>query len=260
MFIGGLNWETTDEGLKQYFSQFGRVSHCTIMREAGTNRSRGFAFLAFAEPATVNVVMVKEHFLDGKMIDPKRAIPRGDSANAATSRCFVGSVPQSATSEVFRKTFEPFGTLTECNMLLDGATGRPRGFGFVSFTDEASAQKCMGSQPLYINGEQIEVKRAQPRGDARKTSATDGERRPLRRDGGSGSYGADGLGGSPAQQQQAAPLGGAVAGAFDPHAMAAMFQQTGWGANFNPLLMQQMMMGGMGMMPGIGGMPGMQGM
>ena len=38
------------------------------MREAGTNRSRGFAFLAFAEPATVNVVMVKEHFLDGKMV------------------------------------------------------------------------------------------------------------------------------------------------------------------------------------------------
>ena len=44
------------------------MSHCTIMREAGTNRSRGFAFLAFAEPATVNVVMVKEHFLDGKMV------------------------------------------------------------------------------------------------------------------------------------------------------------------------------------------------
>ena len=88
MFIGGLNWDTTDgsystcfvecalrasdcllsiEGLKNYFEQFGRVEACTIMRDP-TGRSRCFAFLTFEDPASVNAVMVREHFLDGKVV------------------------------------------------------------------------------------------------------------------------------------------------------------------------------------------------
>ncbi len=84
MFIGGLNWDTTDgiyltidstfvteacyiEGLRDYFSQFGKVDACTIMRDAA-GRSRCFAFLTFEEPASVNAVMVREHVLDGKIV------------------------------------------------------------------------------------------------------------------------------------------------------------------------------------------------
>lgn len=85
MFIGGLNWETTDrmkhmsyvwtlvadldlESLKDYFSQFGEVQECTVMRDSATGRSRGFGFLTFRDPKTVNTVMVKEHYLDGKIV------------------------------------------------------------------------------------------------------------------------------------------------------------------------------------------------
>jgi RNA-binding protein Musashi len=87
MFIGGLNWETTDgtlakhervvqlpeilmllESLREYFSQFGEVVECTVMRDSATGRSRGFGFLTFKDAKTVNIVMVKEHFLDGKIV------------------------------------------------------------------------------------------------------------------------------------------------------------------------------------------------
>ena len=85
MFIGGLNWETTDrmylyiphsaksnrgitESLKDYFSQFGEVVECTVMRDGASGRSRGFGFLTFKDARTVNIVMVKEHYLDGKIV------------------------------------------------------------------------------------------------------------------------------------------------------------------------------------------------
>lgn len=86
MFIGGLNWETTDrmqpnrfrkcakltklpvESLKDYFSKFGEVQDVTVMRDGATGRSRGFGFLTFKDPKTVNIVMVKEHHLDGKIV------------------------------------------------------------------------------------------------------------------------------------------------------------------------------------------------
>lgn len=56
------------ESLHDYFSQFGDVLECTVMRDGGTGRSRGFGFLTFKDPKTVNIVMVKEHYLDGKIV------------------------------------------------------------------------------------------------------------------------------------------------------------------------------------------------
>lgn len=55
------------DSLRNYFSQFGKVDACTIMRDQD-GRSRCFAFLTFEEPASVNAVMVREHFLDGKIV------------------------------------------------------------------------------------------------------------------------------------------------------------------------------------------------
>lgn len=56
------------DSLKDYFSQFGEVSECTVMRDSATGRSRGFGFLTFKDPKCVNIVMVKEHYLDGKIV------------------------------------------------------------------------------------------------------------------------------------------------------------------------------------------------
>ncbi len=41
------------------------------MRDGATGRSRGFGFLTFKDPKTVNIVMVKEHYLDGKIVSDK---------------------------------------------------------------------------------------------------------------------------------------------------------------------------------------------
>lgn len=59
---------TLVESLRDYFSQFGEVVECTVMRDSATGRSRGFGFLTFKDAKTVNIVMVKEHFLDGKIV------------------------------------------------------------------------------------------------------------------------------------------------------------------------------------------------
>lgn len=70
LFIISSDWHSTKtvcvEGLRKYFEQFGTVEACTIMRD-GSGRSRCFAFLTFEDPASVNAVMVREHYLDGKI-------------------------------------------------------------------------------------------------------------------------------------------------------------------------------------------------
>ncbi|KAL2132555.1 hypothetical protein VTI74DRAFT_3639 [Chaetomium olivicolor] len=164
MFIGGLNWETTDQSLRDYFSQFGEVVECTVMRDGATGRSRGFGFLTFKDPKTVNIVMVKEHYLDGKIIDPKRAIPRDEQEK--TSKIFVGGVSQETTDHEFREYFAQFGRVVDATLMMDKDTGRPRGFGFVTFESEAGVEACLAAN-LEIHGKPIEVKKAQPRGNLR---------------------------------------------------------------------------------------------
>jgi len=77
MFIGGLSWQTTPEGLKEYFSKFGEIAEVMVMKDPTTRRSRGFGFVTFADVTGVDKVLAQTaHDLDGKKIDPKVAFPR----------------------------------------------------------------------------------------------------------------------------------------------------------------------------------------
>jgi len=38
LFIGGLSYSTTDESLREYFSQFGDLIDCVVMKDATTKR------------------------------------------------------------------------------------------------------------------------------------------------------------------------------------------------------------------------------
>jgi len=259
------------------------------MRDGATGRSRGFGFLTFKDPKTVNTVMVKEHFLDGKIvrtspcvtspaaqaelgtlsqgaveqkrylrrdrkIDPKRAIPRDEQEK--TSKIFVGGVSQEATEEDFKKFFTQFGRVVDATLMMDKDTGRPRGFGFVTFDGEAAVDRCLEHHPLEILGKPIEVKKAQPRG---KMGEEDDSARAGR---GRGKFGRDDRfgndGGSQSSQsgqnsQSQGGVAGAAAGGMTPQMMAQYWQRM---QQYFSMMQQQMaaaaMGGGMG-----GGMGGM---
>ncbi|KAM0745682.1 hypothetical protein T439DRAFT_295024 [Meredithblackwellia eburnea MCA 4105] len=142
MFVGGLNWDTTDDALRAYFSQFGRITHSTIMRDVESGRSRGFAFLTFENPESVNTVMSREHYLDGKTIDPKRAIPR-NSAEPKTDKLFVRALPLQCTPDSFREFWRQFGEVTDATLMMDKETGRHRGFGFVNYANREDVEKVL---------------------------------------------------------------------------------------------------------------------
>ena len=44
LFIGGLSWDTTIEGLRNFFSKFGEVVDVSVMTDRNTGRSRGQPF------------------------------------------------------------------------------------------------------------------------------------------------------------------------------------------------------------------------
>jgi cold-inducible RNA-binding protein len=49
LFVGGLSWNTTDDGLKEAFSRFGAVVEAKVVTDRETGRSRGFGFVTYQE-------------------------------------------------------------------------------------------------------------------------------------------------------------------------------------------------------------------
>lgn len=142
-----------------------------------------------------------------------------------------------------------FGRVVDATLMIDKDTGRPRGFGFVTFDSEAAVENAL-SRPLEILGKPIEVKKAQPRGNLRDEDR--GGRRG--RDGGGFQNMNQGGGGPDSQQGGGGQQG--MAGGMTPQMMAQYWQRM---QQYFAMMQQQMNMAGGGGPggPGAGGMGGM---
>ncbi|VDK56173.1 unnamed protein product [Anisakis simplex] len=54
MFIGGLTSTTTDENLREFYSKWGDLVDCVVMRDPTTKRSRGFGFVSYSKQSEVD--------------------------------------------------------------------------------------------------------------------------------------------------------------------------------------------------------------
>ncbi|XP_074574035.1 glycine-rich RNA-binding protein 4, mitochondrial-like [Curcuma longa] len=57
LFVGGLNWGTDNQTLKEAFSSYGNVTEARIVISRGTGRSRGFGFVSFESDQSASDAM-----------------------------------------------------------------------------------------------------------------------------------------------------------------------------------------------------------
>jgi cold-inducible RNA-binding protein len=81
-------------------------------------------------------------------------------------RLYVGNLPFNITETDLQDTFEPFGTVTDVKIVMDQASGRSRGFGFVTMgTDAEGAAAISGLEGKNLEGRNLTVNEARPRED-----------------------------------------------------------------------------------------------
>ncbi|XP_061072686.1 RNA-binding protein Musashi homolog 2b isoform X3 [Conger conger] len=166
MFIGGLSWQTSPDNLRDYFSKFGEIRECMVMRDPTTKRSRGFGFVTFGDAASVDKVLAQQHHeLDSKTIDPKVAFPRRAQPKMVTrtKKIFVGGLSANTVVEDVKQYFEQFGKVEDAMLMFDKTTNRHRGFGFVTFENEDVVEKVCDIHFHEINNKMVECKKAQPK-------------------------------------------------------------------------------------------------
>lgn len=66
IFVGGLSWDTTNDGFRQAFAQFGNIEDAIIITDRETGRSRGFGFITYSDQESVQKAVAE---MDGKELD-----------------------------------------------------------------------------------------------------------------------------------------------------------------------------------------------
>lgn len=127
--------------------------------------------------------MNEEHNIDGRKVDVKKAVPREKApvprfviwyvysflkiVNTVVTRIeskkiFVGGLHGDVTDDMFREYFSRYGPVKDAVVMVDRTTNRSRGFGFVSFENEDSVDKCISGDNRILD-KWVEVKRAEPK-------------------------------------------------------------------------------------------------
>ncbi|KAK2198098.1 bifunctional RNA recognition motif domain/Nucleotide-binding alpha-beta plait domain superfamily/RNA-binding domain superfamily [Babesia duncani] len=70
IYVGNLPTQLTEEQIRQYFAQFGKIQATRLMRSKKTNNSRGFAFVKFesAEIAKIAAEAMDRYIINGRTL------------------------------------------------------------------------------------------------------------------------------------------------------------------------------------------------
>jgi cold-inducible RNA-binding protein len=76
VYVGNLSFNTTEEGLRTLFAQYGTVDTVKVVTDRDTGRSRGFGFVEMSDGADAAIQALNGKELDGRALKVNEAKPR----------------------------------------------------------------------------------------------------------------------------------------------------------------------------------------
>jgi RNA recognition motif-containing protein len=78
LYVGNLSFETTEQGLRELFMQAGNVISVALIKEPGTDRSKGFGFVEMGSQSEAQkaISMFNAYTLNDRQLTVNVARPR----------------------------------------------------------------------------------------------------------------------------------------------------------------------------------------
>ncbi|MCV6606937.1 MAG: RNA-binding protein [Campylobacterales bacterium] len=78
IYVGNMSYQSTEEGIKELFSQFGEVENVKIIIDRETNRSKGFGFVTMNDDSAAQNAIdeLNDKEYEGRTLRINEAKPR----------------------------------------------------------------------------------------------------------------------------------------------------------------------------------------
>ncbi|XP_070545275.1 poly(U)-binding-splicing factor PUF60-like isoform X3 [Ptychodera flava] len=172
VYVGSINFELREDTIKQAFLPFGPIKNINLSWDPVTMKHKGFAFVEYELPEAAQLALEQ---MNGVMIGG-RNIKVGRPSNMPQAqpiidqimeeakqynRIFVASVHQDLSEEDIKSVFEAFGTIKMCTLVADTVPTKHKGYGFLEYDSNQSAQDAIASMNLFdLGGQYLRVGRA----------------------------------------------------------------------------------------------------
>lgn len=159
IFVAGIPSSWDEDALRNRYKEFGEIVSTKVVK------NRHFGFVMFRKADSAHAAINATHLTQPApncttVLHVSIAMHDEGLDDQPNDRLFIRGLPQWATKEHLRQMFSPFGTITECAVLMN-PLGQCKGSGFVQFSsqEEATAAiKARDSLSMDDWPHQLEVK------------------------------------------------------------------------------------------------------
>src|SRR3954468_17033642 len=86
LYVGNMSFSTTEDQLREVFSQYGTVTKVQLIMDRETGRPRGFAFVEMSDGGDAAIAALNGTQLDGRALTVNEAKPREDRGGGGGGR------------------------------------------------------------------------------------------------------------------------------------------------------------------------------
>lgn len=135
--------------LEEFFSSVGKVRDVRLITCNKTKRFKGIAYIEFksSESVALALGLTGEKLLGIPISVQHTQAEKNRLANqppppvpvkntSGPMRLYVGSLHFNITEDMLRGIFEPFGKIDSIQLIMDSETGRSKGYGFITVSEQ----------------------------------------------------------------------------------------------------------------------------
>jgi nucleolin len=165
VYCEGLRYDEAEDDVRAFFAAHGAIKELRLPRYQDSGRLRGYGHVEYETAQSAAAALkASGSSLGGRYvtIQPSKAKdhatwtprPRPDGCRTV----FVKNLPYDIPSDALRRSFEKFGKINDVRLAVHNHTQRQKGFGYVTFVKETSAEAAVrGQGEVKVRGRAVYV-------------------------------------------------------------------------------------------------------